>query len=137
MRRKLTLPSLLLLLALAACGTPQEQCIRRNTAELRAVTSLLAETEANLARGYAWDEQVITRPEFSPCRRVVRDKDGNPRVITTGCWRDVTDTRRIRRAIDPVAEARKAESLRARQAVLARQAEAAIRVCKETYPEKG
>ena len=136
MTRKLALPALLLL-ALSACGTPQERCINRNTAELRTVSSLLAEVEGNLARGYAWEERVTTRSVFTTCNRVVRDKDGNRRIITDACWRDVADTQRFRVAIEPVAEARKAEGLRARQAELAPQARAVIAACKEAYPEEG
>ena len=136
MTRKLALPALLLL-ALSACGTPQERCINRNTAELRTVSSLLAEVEGNLARGYAWEERVTTRSVFTTCNRVVRDKEGNRRIIADTCWRDVTDTQRFRVPIDPAAETRKAEALRARQAELAPHARAVIAACKEAYPEEG
>ena len=43
----------LLLLALAACATPQEACINRATRELRTLDDLIAEQRATLARGYA------------------------------------------------------------------------------------
>lgn len=127
---------LCLLLLVAACGTPQERCISRNSAELYTISNLLAEVEGNLARGYAWEERVVTRSRFTTCNRVVRDREGNRRIISTGCWRDVADTQRFRKAIDPAAETRKAEALRERQAVLIRQQPAIIAACEQAYPEK-
>ena len=49
------------LAALAGCGTPQEQCINRNTRDLRVVDRLIVETEGNLQRGYALE--TVTRFE--------------------------------------------------------------------------
>lgn len=134
MTRNLTLVALGCLI-LASCGTPREQCISRNTREYRAVTSLLSEVEGNLARGYAWDERTVWRTEFDTCRDVVRDKDGNARVIHRGCWRDVADTERFRVPIDPAAERRKAENLRERLTALTPAAEAAVRACSAAHPE--
>ena len=127
---------ILLPFLLVACGTPQEQCIDRNTTELRAVTRLLNEVEGNLARGYAWEEREVSDTIYTTCRRVVRDKDGNRQVITEGCWRDVRTTERYRVAIDPAAEARKAEGLRARKSVLAAQVPTITAACKEAFPEE-
>ncbi len=62
-----TATGLALVLALTACGTPQEQCIRANTKELRQVDALIAETRANLSRGYAYDEQTVTDWDWEPC----------------------------------------------------------------------
>ena len=42
-----------LVLLLVGCGTPQEQCIRYNTRDLRTVDRLIVETQGNLDRGYA------------------------------------------------------------------------------------
>ena len=138
MTRNLTL-SLTAVLAgsmmLSACGTPQEQCVARNTREYRVVSNLLAEVEGNLARGYAWQEREITRTEWRDCPVVVRDRDGNPQWRSRPCLRDVSDTERFRVAIDPAAERRKAENLRQRQAALRSHAEAAIRACREAFPE--
>ncbi len=127
---------ILLPFLLAACGTPQEQCIDRNTRELRSVTRLLEEVEGNLARGYAWEERRVTETVFTTCRRVIRDKDGNRHVITEGCWRDVSSTERFRTAIDPASEARKAEGLRTRKAALSAQVPAITAACKEAFPEE-
>ena len=76
MIRKLAM--LLPLSLLAACGTPQQNCIRGNTREYRVLTNLLAETEANLARGYAWKERQVMRTELDFCRRAVRDSGDFP-----------------------------------------------------------
>ena len=135
MTRNLALP-ILLALAVAACGTPQEQCISRNTSELRTVTRLLEEVEGNLARGYAWEEREVSDTVLTTCRRVVRDKDGNAHVIHDSCWRDITRTERYRVAIDPAAEARKAEGLRTRKGKLEAQVPAILAACKEAFPEE-
>lgn len=124
-------------LTLAACGTPQQQCIGRNTGEYRAVSALLAEVEGNLARGYAWEEREVTRSRFGLCQRVVRQADGTAVVVEQGCWRDVVDTQRYRVPIDPAAETRKRDNLAARAAALKDRAEAAVTVCRAAYPEQG
>ena len=136
MTRNLTLASLAALLLVAACGTPQEQCINRNTSELRTITRLLEEVEGNLARGYAWEEREVSDTIYTTCRRTVRDKDGKRQVISEGCWRDITRTERYRIAIDPVSEARKAEALRTRKAALAAQVPTITAACKEAFPEE-
>ena len=64
--RRLSLPVIVLAL-LAACGTPQEQCINRSTRELRTIERLLAEVDGNLARGYAWEEYQIVRTRWEVC----------------------------------------------------------------------
>ena len=134
MSRNLTL-AVIGCLALTACGTPQEQCISKNTRELRVVNNLLQEVEANLSRGYAWEERDVTRTEWRNCPVPVESAKGKYRWVDRPCLRDVSDTERYRVPIDPAAEKRKAENLRARKAALARQAEAALRACRAAYPE--
>lgn len=122
-------------LALAACGTPQERCISRNTTEFRTVNSLLAEVEGNLARGYAWDERQVVRSRLAQCQTVTTDREGKPVITTYGCWRDELETERFRVPIDPVAEARKRDGLVARRNALSASAERAIEACRAAYPE--
>lgn len=122
-------------LALAACGTPQERCISRNTTEYRTVNSLLAEVEGNLARGYAWDERQVVRSRLAQCQTVTTDREGKPVITTYGCWRDELETERFRVPIDPVAEARKRDGLVARRNALSASAERAIEACRAAYPE--
>ena len=126
---------LLPLLMLAACGTPQQQCIAQNTREYRVVGNLLAEVEGNLARGYAWQERTVTRTEWDDCPYRLRDKEGNRRIGYRPCLRDVSDTERYRVPIDPAAEQRKADNLRARKAALQGRADAAVKACRAAHPE--
>ena len=132
-----TLAILLPLALLAGCGTEQERCIRGNTREYRVLSELLAETEANLARGYAWEEREVSRTELDYCSDVVRDKDGNARIIQRSCWRNVIDTERYRVPIDPAAERRSRDYLAEKLKAETVRAEAAVRQCKAAYPEEG
>lgn len=135
MTRNLTL-ALSACLAVAACGTPQEQCISRNTHEYRVVSGLLADVEANLSRGYAWQEREITRTEWRSCPVAVRTREGERRWSDRPCLRDVTDIERYRVAIDPATEQRKADNLRARLKALSGPAQSAVRACRTAYPEE-
>lgn len=128
--------ALLPVLAVTACGTPQERCISRNTDEYRAVSRLLAGVEGNLARGYAWEERSVTRTEWRDCPYVSVDKDGNRRIHYRSCLRDVTDTERYRVAIDPATETRKRDNLAARKQALTASARAAVDACKTAFPEE-
>lgn len=135
MRRNTAFALAALPLLLSACGTPQERCISRNTGEYRNVSRLLAEVEANLARGYAWDERQVVRDRLTQCREVYRDKDGNAQVVSRPCWRDYVDTERFRVPIDPAAETRKRDNLAARRTALADQAAAYVEACRKAFPE--
>lgn len=119
-------------LVLTACGTPQEQCIRANTRELRQVEALIAETEANLARGYGYQEYTVTDWDWEPCY------DG--RTVPPGqspgmCWQPYERTERKAVAIDPASEQRKLAALTARRKALVAQAAPAVAACKAQYPE--
>lgn len=127
--------ALMPVLLVAACGTPQEQCIRRNTQEYRTIANLLAEVEGNLARGYAWQERSVTRTTWESCPYAVRGKDGNARILYRSCMREVADTERFRVPIDPAAETRKRDNLAARKTALTPRAMAAVDACKAAHPE--
>ena len=114
---------------LASCGTPQEQCIRSATREIATVDRLIAETEANLARGYAYESKEVIHYEWQRC------DDWSPGTRPRMCFEPVWDTVRKPVAIDPQVEARKLAGLKARRAALARQAAPAIAACRENYPE--
>lgn len=116
---------------LAACGTPQEQCISRNTRDLRVVTRLISETEGNLARGYAFEEVTIFETVQVPCRPPGTDPAAPPRL----CMTRVPETELRPKAIDLTAEAAKLESLRTKQRSLARAAEEVTAACQKAYPE--
>ncbi len=135
MSHRLMLSVLAGTLALSACGTPQERCIRRETSEYRAVNGLLAETRANLARGYAWAERDVVTWEMDFCRYPVRRRNGRHDWVTYPCDRQVVDTVQYRVPIDPASEERKRDYLAERLKALRAPAEASVRACKAAYPE--
>lgn len=138
MPRNTTLVLLVTIPALVAgCATQQERCISKHTREYRTVSSLLAEVEGNLARGYAWEERQVVRTRLTQCRDVVRrDKDGNVEVYYRPCWRDYVDNERYRVAIDPAAEERKRDGLVTQKAALSGQAKAYAAACVKAFPEE-
>ena len=136
MTRNIAFALIALPLTLAACGTPQERCIAKNTSEYRSVARLLAEVEGNLSRGYAWEERQVVDTVLTDCRRVRRDSEGNAQVYYETCWRDVVDTQRYRVAIDPAVEQRKRDNLAAKLAQLNPRAAAAVSACRAAYPEE-
>lgn len=107
--------ALLTLLVLAACETPQEGCLRDVSRQAGIVEGLIAQTQGNLRRGYAVEEDQVIRtvPDF--CE--VRDREG--RIRRTFC--DRTEVRDVRRpvAIDPEAERAKLDGLLQQRARLA------------------
>ena len=125
---------------LAACGTPQEQCIASGTRELRTVEKLIVETEGNLKRGYALEEKVIRFRTFSPCRMPPPPPPQPgapppPPPPVQMCPDTIEQTVTRPRAIDLEAEARKLEQLKAKRAELLRLAQPVIAQCKAEYPE--
>lgn len=120
-------------LGLAACGTPQQQCISQVSRDLRIVEGFIAESEANLARGYALGEVVVTRPEFVDCTPKPTPTKPDPRPRQ--CLVDVAEAVTRPVAIDLDAEAAKLASLRAKRATLIAQTNAGIAACQRQYPE--
>lgn len=122
--------ALLLLLPLAACATPLEKCQRAARDELNTVTLLIAETEQNIARGYAIRREVEEGSNLQFCFGdaiddhfgIVFCNDTDPKVVETPV------------AIDPTAEKRKLAALKSRQAELLAETEAALARCAATYP---
>jgi hypothetical protein len=133
------LPLLCLPLFLLACGTPQERCIAGATRDLQVINGLIAETQANLARGYSLEEVVISRPTWVYCDQpvLVTQPDGSQVWALGGgmCMDDYTQTIERPRAIDPGLERRKLDGLTAKQALLTKQATPAIEQCRLLYPE--
>lgn len=121
------------LLIVSACGTPQQNCISGATRDMRVVDRLIAETEANLQRGYAIEEQVISRTVWVRCQPHV--PPGQPEAAPQMCLDDVDDVVSRPKAIDLNAEADKLASLKAKRAAQARAAAPAIKACKAQYPE--
>ncbi|MCX7888643.1 MAG: hypothetical protein N2422_02790 [Rhodobacteraceae bacterium] len=125
-------------LLLAGCGTPREQCIAAATRELATVDALIAESQANLRRGYAYQPTAVSRPEWRVCDWIELPPrpDGTPVPPRPRyCLETATDTVQKPVPIDPVAEQRKLDNLLARRKVLNREAAAAVEACKASFPE--
>jgi hypothetical protein len=125
-------------LFLAGCGTPQERCISSVTRDLRVVDRLIAESEADLARGYAYVSETVFVPVWGYCTGpvLVRPRDGSAPVLVPGqmCWDDRPQTVRRPVAIDPAAEKRKLAGLQDQRKKLIARAEPAIAQCRASYP---
>jgi len=128
---------LAILLLLVACGTPQEQCIQRETRELRTLDRLIVETEANIERGYALVEVQTVDLEPDICyRRGAQNPDGtHGRAVPFTCFSREINTELRPRAIDLNVERAKLASMREKRVSLARQAEASAAQCRVVYPE--
>lgn len=121
--------SLGLLGLLAACGTPQEQCIRLQSRDLIVVDRLIAESRSTLARGYAVEEVETYTWQWRPCDY------GRRRGAPDMCMTEVPHLTTRAVAVDLNAERAKLASLETKRKELARAAEPAIRSCKAQYPE--
>jgi hypothetical protein len=128
--KRLLLPMLALL---AACGTPQEQCIQRNTRDLRTVDRLIAETQGNLDRGYALEDVTITQEHWGYCEPP--QPPGVPLVGPVPCMIEHEITVQKPKAIDLADEARKLEGLKAKRQDLAKAAQPVIAQCQAEFPE--
>jgi hypothetical protein len=129
---------MLALAALAACGTPQEQCINQNTRDLRVLDRLIAESKGNLARGYAIVRVETTETEWIRCEPSFIETlpDGTTRRHPGRlCLDDVTHVESRPAAIDLGAEKAKLASMEKKRAELAKAAAPLIAACKRAYPE--
>lgn len=122
-----------LVLALAACGTPQEQCIAAGTKDLRTVEGLVRLAQGNIARGYAYVDVVKTVPQFVDCTPDATEANPEPEVQM--CLVNTATTYRQPVAIDLAAEQRKLGQLLAKRDDLARQAQSVVTACQQQYPE--
>jgi hypothetical protein len=130
-------PAIAFLAALAACGTPQEQCIARETRDLRVLDRLIVETEGNIARGYAIEEYTVDVSYWGSCL-VAQPPDAagvRPPPLAEPCLQDREVTRTRAKAIDLRAERAKLSSMQEKRRELARAAERAIAQCRVQFPE--
>lgn len=134
----------LLFAVLAACGTPQERCINRETRDLRTLTRLISESEDNLRRGYALVEVTVYRDHweqcYAPAPPPVLGPNGQwiqlPPPPPQLCLRERAETETRPQAIDLKAEARKLAGMKEKKVALTRDAKSAIEICKLQYPDK-
>ena len=125
---------ILIFATLAACGTPQEQCISRNTRDLRTVDRLIVETEGNLQRGYALETVTRWEEYWDTCIEPVV-VNGQTSVRARSCRREYSYTEQRPKAINLKAEAQKLEGLKAKRTELARAAAPVIAQCKTEFPD--
>lgn len=125
--------TLLLPLALAACEppTPREACLNAARGDTRTLDRLIAETQGNIARGYALEERQEIRTRPSTCTGT--NPDGT--TFTFRCDETYTFTRRVPVAIDLNAARGTLASLTERRAAEMQRSEAAIAACLRQYPE--
>lgn len=129
--------AIVVLLGLAACGSQQERCINRSTAEVRRLQSLVAEVDGNLARGYAFEEYDVPMTSWEFCGYDhYPGRDGRVVVRSRMCLEDDYVTRRRSVPIDPQSEQRKRDALVARIKQLTPQMNAEVQACRATYPQK-
>jgi len=123
--RLMLIPALLL----AACGTPQEQCIRNATAQTRTLDRLIAQSQANLDRGFAYQTETQSHMSWVFCG------PGRPGFGPHMCFEDDPETVQVPVAIDPAVETRKLNGLLDKRAGLMKQSQAQVAACKATYPQ--
>jgi hypothetical protein len=128
-------PILLLLPLLAACGTPQERCIRSATSEIRTIDRLIVETEGNLARGYALEPTTVYRTVWVPCAGAWGGLE--PALVRPAgmCLDERPEITTRPKAIDLAAERRTLDGLRQKRAELSGTAAERVELCRATYPQ--
>jgi len=128
MRLALSLASLALV---AACVSEQDSCVSNASRDLTIVNQLIAETRANVSRGYALEERTDMTTIEKVCE-IVQDGGG---ILRVPCNEMVPNRSMVPVAIDLVAEQAKLDSLLARQPQMQAQANAAIEQCRLYYPD--
>jgi hypothetical protein len=123
---------LLPLLALAACLSPRDACISQARGDLNVLNRLIAETEANIRRGYGLAErqEIITRQDIC----VIENADGSESRFICDKQEIITVEEPV--ALDIRAEQAKLASLREQAAAQEERAQATIRACIQAYPDE-
>lgn len=114
-------PALISLIALTACASPQERCVAEATEDLRVVNALIAETQANLDRGYAIETVSEPRLGFVFCT------GRNTNVVL--CTQSERSLRDRPVAIDLAAEQQKLDGLTTKKSDLETRTRRAIAQC--------
>lgn len=124
-------------LALAACGTPQQRCIADATRDLSVVSHLIAQLQTDIARGYGMRETQIVTPVWRPCFHGPRPEGArHSRPIGPDmCFDDELQTVQTPVAIDLARAQQTLAGLKKKQAELMSRAGPAVEQCKALYPE--
>ena len=131
----MTRKALTLLILLAACGTPQERCINGVTKDQRTLDRLIEETEGNIRRGFAYQEDTVYVPVWEPCWFGPPVAEGQKPRPPRMCMEEEPRTTRRAVAIDLNAEAAKLKGLQAKRAQLVKASAPAIAQCRAQNPE--
>jgi len=118
------LPALALI---AACATPQEQCINTASNEVRSIRSGISTTQGNIARGYA----IHRSQESYQAPDICYNKDKKP----YRCFHTQYRTIETPVTIDVTEERRKLANLNKRLPVATRKMNAGVANCRIQYPE--
>ncbi len=114
-------------LALSACATPQETCIRDARGELGAIAAQIRTAEGNIARGYAIHYQTVTFTYAGTCINGAGDHYPCERTNTRVDETPVT--------IDMAEERRKLAALQTRLTGARARADTSAAHCRVAYPE--
>jgi hypothetical protein len=119
-------------LALAACQTPREACIAQARGDLNVLNRLIAQTEANIARGYGLAErqEIVTTTDIC----VIENEDGSESRFICDKQEIVTVEEPV--ALDLNAERAKLASLLEQRATQESRAQATIQACIAAYPDE-
>lgn len=118
------LPALALI---AACATPQEQCINTASNEVRSMKRLMNVTHGNITRGYA----IHRSTESYQVTDVCFDKDKKPYTCYDIEYRTVESPV----TIDIADERRKLAALKKRLPAAGRKMNAGVASCRVQFPE--
>jgi hypothetical protein len=122
---------LLPLVALAACGTPRERCINEVTSNQRTLNALIAETQANIDRGYALAERSEVVTIDRTCTQTLQSGE----EVRFPCDEVMTREYTVPVAIDLNAEQEKLRSLIQRREAMATTVQDGINQCVAIHPE--
>lgn len=112
---------------LAACATPQEQCINTATNEVRAINSAISTAKGNIARGYA----IHRNTQSFEVPTVCYDTEKKPYK----CYEFDTRTVETPVSINVSDERQKLASLQKRLPAATRKMKTGVASCQAQFPE--
>ncbi len=127
---------ILLLPALAACATPRDSCFRQASKDLNVVDDLIQQTQQNLQRGYAVQQQPYVTSTVDVCWGGGPFPGPGPGFGWNYCNQPTTTYREVPVAIDTQAEKRKLAELQQTRARLQKETNSRIAQCDGQYPLK-
>lgn len=121
-------------LAVGACSTPRDTCLKSASRDIAVVDRLIAETQANLARGYGVKREPYTSTSLNMCYGGGRYRYGAPGIGLSYCATPTTRYRNRPVAIDRAAEQRKLTELRQTRSRLVAETNQRLEQCNRLYP---